>query len=389
MLAMLIVAGGLMLGSVKYIPQKVIFFLMLFLLTIIIGAATNLVPPGPLVAGLRANLKFLPFFILPFVYHFSSRQIGGQLKFLLFLFVIQAPITLYQRFVITGNYTTGDLVKGTLNGSGQLTVVLACAVAVLMTFYLAKKINLKSFVSLFFLLFIPMTLNETKSSLILLPLALLIPLYFSSKDVKLKQFIPIIAVGIVAGIGFVFIYDYFMSPRWGYGLMEFLSSSDRLETYLYRDTETDAHVGTVGKLDSIVIPVKILSENIINLLFGLGIGNVSESAIPGLSGEYAEKYRPFNPGMTMLSYVLWERGLIGVICYYILFYIVFKDSRRLINTPDGLISALSNGWSVIILLISISSFYVNFFNENVTSYLLWYFSGYIISEQFRYKKVNV
>lgn len=383
MLTILIISARFVLVGGKNTPPKVGFFLFLFLLNIIISTIINHVSAGPLVAGLRTYLKFIPFFILPFVYHFSSQQINGQLRFLLFFFIIQAPIALYQRLVITGNALTGDYVKGTLSSSGLLTVILACAIAVLMTFYLAKKISLKFFISLFFLLFIPMTINETKSTLILLPLALLLPLYFSSTNIKIKQFIPIIALVIVAGIAFVFIYDYFMSPRWGYGIIDFLSMEGRTENYLYKGATAQSARGNVGKMDSYVLAFQTLSENTLHLLFGLGIGNVSESFTPGLSGEYAERYSVFNPKMTALSLILWELGIFGVILYYVLFFIVFKDSRRL-SIHDSLIGTFSNAWSVVAILLMISTLYANIFGADVIGYLFWYFSGYIISENFRY-----
>jgi len=385
MLAVLIFSARFVLVGGKYIPQKIVIFLFLFLLNIIIGDVINQVSAGPLIAGLRKYLKFIPFFILPFVYHFSCQQITKQLKFLLFLFIIQCPIALYQRLVITGNDTTGDYVRGTVSTSGLLTVILVCAIAVLMTFYLAKRINLKSFVVIFFLLFIPMTLNETKSTLILLPLALLLPLYFSSQGIKLKQFIPVIALGVVAGILFIIIYDHFMRPRWGYGIIDFLTMDGRTEYYLYKGANTEGYVGEVGKVDSYIIALKTLSENIISLLFGLGTGNVSESFIPSLSGEYAEKYRIFVPDKTALSLIIWELGIFGAILYYALFFIVFKDSRRL-SIQDSLIGAFSSSWSVIVILLMISTSYANIFGENVIGYLFWYFSGYIISEHFRYFK---
>ena len=133
-LTILIISGRFMLGGVKYVPPKCFFFLALFLLSIMIGVVINLVPAGPLIAGFRAYLKFIPFFILPFVYRFSNEQINGQLKLLLCLLILQAPIALYQRLVLSKGLLTGDLVKGTLGGSGQLTVVLSCAIAVLMSF---------------------------------------------------------------------------------------------------------------------------------------------------------------------------------------------------------------------------------------------------------------
>jgi hypothetical protein len=387
MLAILIICARFVLVGGKNTPQKVMFFIFLFLLNIVLGAIINQVPAGPLIAGLRKYLKFLPFFILPFVYSFSSQQIHSQLKFILFFIIIQSPITLYQRLVVTGDSTTGDMVRGTLTSSGLLTVTLSCAIAILMTFYLAKKIDFRLFVLLFCLFFLPMTINETKSTLILVPLALLLPMYFSSNGIKLTQLIPIIALGIVAGIAFVFIYDYFMKPRWGYGIMDFLSMEGRTESYLYKGTEADGYVGKIGKMDSYVLAFKTLSHNVINLLFGLGIGNVTESFIPGLSGEYAEAYKIFVPDMTAMSLILWELGMFGVILYYVLYFIVFRDSRRL-GVQDGFISTFANGWSVVAILFMISTCYANIFVDNAIGYLFWYFSGYFISESFKHKKAN-
>jgi len=33
----------------------------------------------------------------------------------------------------------------------------------------------------------------------------------------------------------------------------------------------------------------------------------------------------------------------------------------------------------------LTSAYTNYFNDTATSYLLWYFSGYIVSECYKYK----
>jgi len=386
MMAILIISARFILVGGKDTPQKVVFFLGLFFLNIIIGAILNQVPAGPLVAGIRNYLKYLPFFVLPFFYRFSSEQINGQLKLLLFLFLIQCPVALYQRFVITAgaNIITGDWVRGTLTESGLLTVALTCAIAVLMTFYLAKRISLKYFILLFTFLFIPMTINETKAAFVLLPFALFLPMHFSAAGIKLKQLIPMLGFITVAGIAFIFIYDYLITPRWGYGIIDFLTTEGRTENYLYKGT-TKGHIGSMGKMDSYIVAFQTLSDDILNLLFGLGIGNISESFVPGLSGEYAEKYKFFYPHTTELSLTLWELGMFGVMLYFALFFLVYKDSRRL-SKQDGLIGILSNAMSTVTVLMFISEFYITVFQENVTGCLYWYFSGLIISEHFRYRK---
>lgn len=382
----LIVSGLFMLEGVKKIPPKIWFFLVLFLFNLVIGIVINHVSAGPLIAGFRSYLKFIPLFILPFVYQFSNQQINKQLKLLLFFFVIQSPIALYQRIVESKGIASGDYVKGMLGSSGQLTVILTCAIAVLICFYLAKRIKLSSFSIVFFILFIPMTINESKSTLILLPVALISPLLFYSNGLKLKQLIPILILGAVAGVAFVFIYDYFMRPRWGYGILDFLTMEGRVGGYLYQGNQSDGLIaGKIGNIDAVVIAFKTLSENSLNLFFGLGIGNVSESFLPGLSGEYAEEYSLFKVKANAVSLILWEMGIFGVILYYTLCLIVFKDSKRL-STRDDLIGTLSQGIGVIAILIMISAVYTNVFMSNIIAYLFWYFSGVIVSENFRYEK---
>jgi len=380
-LVMPVILGRFMLGATRNVPPKWFLFLALFLLNIIIGIVVNSVPAGPLIAGFRAYLKFIPFFLLPFVYHFSSQQIEGQLKVLLFFFIIQAPVALYQRLVVSKGLLTGDYVKGTLSSSGQLTVILCCAIAVIISFYLAKKISLTKVVVIFFLLFIPMTINETKATLILLPIALAFPFYFSSHKIKLEQLIPMIVLGIATAIAFVLVYDYFMRPRWGYGLVDFLTQEGRAGNYLYRGHNYKFY-SQVGKVDSFVIAFNTISEDLLRFFFGFGIGNVSESFSPWLSGEYAEKYSAFNVKTSVLTLILWELGVFGVISYYVLYLMILKDSKGLSINDNNITGVLSQGWRTVVVIIMVGTAYANFLQENVTGYLFWYLSGYIISENY-------
>lgn len=383
MLVILIVFVRITVGYGSNFPPMVSVFLILLLLNITVAAIANHVSAGPLIAGIRMYLQFIPFFILPFIYRFSEEQLNKQLKLLFFLFIIQTPISLYQRLVMSKGLLTGDFVKGTFGSSGQLTVALTSAIAMLMAFFLAKRISFKSFIGIFFLFFIPLTINETKSTIIFFPIAFCLPLFFSSTKINLKQLIPLVALIILAGISFVIVYDYFMRPRWGYGIIDFLSMEGRAERYVYKGADGVHNVGGIARVDSWVLAVKNLSENIINLCFGFGIGNVSESFIPSLSGEYATKYSVFNVNKTSLTLILWEFGILGAILYYFLIFMSFKCSRGL-GIKGGLLGSLSNGWSVISILIMGFILYSNVIFDSIIGYLFWYFSGYIISEYYKY-----
>ena len=381
MITMLIVLARVTVGLGVNFPPICVFFMFLFFTNILIGVVINQVASGPVIAGIRTYLKFFPFFLLPFVYSFSNTQIAQQLKLLLLLFAIQAPVALYQRLIVSGGMVTGDYVKGTIGGSGQLTVILVCAIAILLTFYLAKKISLIPFIVIFSLLFMPMTMNETKVTLILLPMALILPIYFSSANINLKQFIPLIVFITLVGIAFVFIYNHFVSSESGLGITDFLSGEGRAEYYLYKGTEFGS-LEKVGRIDAIIIAYHTLSENILTLLFGLGMGNVSVSFLPSLSGAYAEKYSDYGVTSGSMTTFLWELGILGIISYLLLFFMAFKYSK-LLSMQGNYISTFSTGWKTVSILIAIGTTYTTVFSLNSTSYLYWYFSGYLISENFR------
>ena len=92
------------------LKRKYLIFFSLFFMFILGGIIVNKVPSGVVLAGLRSNLKYLPFFFLPIVYVFSDEQISRQLKFLLVLSLIQCPVTIYQRFIKYAGVGDGDVV---------------------------------------------------------------------------------------------------------------------------------------------------------------------------------------------------------------------------------------------------------------------------------------
>jgi hypothetical protein len=106
------------------------------------------------------------------------------------------------------------------------------------------------------------------------------------------------------------------------------------------------------------------------------------SFLPELSGAYAEKYSYYGVTSGSMTTFLWELGILGIISYLLLFFMAFKYSK-LLSIQGKYISTLSTSWKAVSILIAIGSTYTIVFSLNATSYLYWYFSGYIISENFR------
>ncbi|MEA3437043.1 MAG: hypothetical protein U9R43_11300 [Thermodesulfobacteriota bacterium] len=361
------------------LKHKYLIFFSLFFMFILGGIIVNKVPSGVVLAGLRSNLKYLPFFFLPIVYAFSDEQIRRQLKFLLVLSLIQCPVTIYQRFIKYAGVGTGDVVGGTLgqNTSGVLSVYLACTISLIIAFYLKGRIKRSMLLILIGLLFLPTTLNETKVSLLLIPFALISPALFLPGQInKIKRILPVMAVSIVLMVVFVKVYDHIQG---GPTVGEFVGRGMAKE-YLYRG-EKLRQVKGISRFDSIELAVDQLSKTG-NLLLGVGIGNASDSFSDKLTGEYYKKYWQLRPGMTYLSYLLWEQGFVGVLLFIFFFGLVLQDSIYL-STRNDIAAAISLGWISVVMIIFGSFVYFNTFYQNIFGYLFWYFSGYIAAQRYR------
>ncbi|MGI9304295.1 MAG: hypothetical protein ACR2RB_16565 [Gammaproteobacteria bacterium] len=363
-------------------PKYVVFF-ALFVLHVIAGVILNAVQPGAIVQGLRVYLKFFPFFLLPAVYLFSDQEMKNQLRLILLLAVLQFPIVIYQRFVLSAGLETGDYVVGSLGVSSILSIFLISTVAVLLPFLLNRRLNPILFVVLLFLLLAPTTLNETKGSFFLLPFAFVVPaIAFAAARRRIMIVLPVLAAGTLLMAAFLSVYN--LSLGWreqGRSLTEFLDDKKFIE-YLYRESEGNkafmekAVEDEVGRIDSYILAWKTLSRDFSKLLLGLGIGNVGPSFSRYLKGEYSERYAHLGPKISSISYLMWEVGLIGLALSLLGCYLVFGDARRLAFAP-GVAGTFAQGWLAVVVIYVLSLAYKNILGFNVIGYLFWYFSGYV------------
>ena len=141
---------------------------------------------------------------------------------------------------------------------------------------------------------------------------------------------------------------------------------------------TGGFVEHIGRLDSIILPISILSNNWLQLLFGLGIGNLSASFLPGMEGEYFAIYSYYGFGMTTVGNLLWEMGVVGLALYLLLFVFIWRDSRRYAITDEdsGWYGAW---WSICMVIFTFGLIYKSILNFNELGYMLFLWSGIIAS----------
>ncbi len=367
----------------QWVAPKYWLVLGALALVILCGIINNNPGAGPLITGLRFYFRAAPLFFLPAVLPMTEAQLIRQLKVVLALAFIQLPVAVYQRWVVfsEGRFS-GDSVQGTLMDSGILSMFLICTVLVLTGLLLKRRIGILRYLVLFLLLLFPTTINETKVTVIFLPLGLLVTLFVGAEPGKRLRYSGIaVALLVVFGAIFVPIYDK-MEERDPYKIeiVDFFSNQKKLSRYVVaNDKGTAAGVGgknTAHRGEAISVLLRYLAKDPVRLAFGLGLGNASPSNLGNsFEGSY---YRLFqNLLITSFAFFLLELGLLGVMLIGALFWMVYSDSLTVARRDDTLTGALAAGWTGVVAIFLLATIYNSFhFFTSVTS-LYWYLSGII------------
>jgi len=372
---LIIVVAQLALRRRFDLPPKYVFWSVGFFFIILAGAIANDMSTGAVVMGIRENFKYAPLFLLPIVYKFDDRQIKTLLLVLLFFGCLQLPYMVHQR--ITEEWATGDYITGTLLFSNNVSVFLICSWAILFGCYLRKRVTQVQFVLLSITLLLPTTLNETKGSLVLLPLAFFLPLAFAP-DIKRLGVKLIFAGGLFAllAIGFSTINTFLIGDRGGTSILDLFLNPDRLIAYLMPAAQGGSWM---GRLDKLLLAWEQISQSSVNLLLGVGLGNVNDTSHEIFAGEFTEFGSLL--GTTFNQY-LWETGIIGVTFALMFPIFSFFDARRIVGN-NGLTSAIANGWLAVAAITFVSVFYIRAPDAQAISYLFFFVAGHVAARAYQ------
>jgi hypothetical protein len=228
-------------------------------------------------------------------------------KFSVLFLMAQLPVAAWQYH----QNGAGDAVGGTFGnkGSGILTLAVVCTV-----FFLAHFVRSNTQRVLLYLCLLPLVLNETKISFILIP-ALILFIHFQP---KIKNVIGAI---LAAGV-FLFLFNQYYSTQEGTDFDNNLAgifSKDFLNHYLFDDIYSSEDIPRFTK---IVVGWHLTSEETRTMLFGIeyGIfkgGNVVEASQAGQSMAWLMSgTRPY------LFFLLLQGGLMLITGFFwLLFHI--------------------------------------------------------------------
>ena len=352
---------------------------------ILCGIINNNPGSGPVISGMRFYFRAAPMFFLPAVLPISDGALKRQLKLLLGLAFLQLPISGYQRWIVMsqGRFS-GDSVQGTLMDSGILSMFLICAVLLFTGLLLKRRISKLQYAILFFVLLFPTTINETKVTVVFLPLGLLVTLVVGAEPGKRLRYVGLAFAFLVAfGAIFVPIYNALEEHNhYKVEILDFFTNSEALDKYL---VSSGHGIGVGGKKvahrgEAIVLPIKYLARDPSTLAFGLGLGNVSPSNIgKNFQGSYYGVFQ--NLLVISFAYFVLEFGLVGVAVIGMLFWLVFFDSVAVARTDDSFTAAIAAGWTGIVAVFLIATLYNAFHYFTSVTFLYWYLSGVICARR--------
>ena len=384
-----------------FLSNKYVILGIIVTIHITLGTVVNNVDPGTIATGMRPYVKWIPVFLLPTIYHFSNTHLNKQIKLVLALSILQCPITLYQRFIQYRSYDSGDVITGTFGGSasGALSIFLVSIFAILTAYYVRDRIAFKSYIVLTLLVLIPTTINETKVTMFLLPIAVVVPYLFAAKRLTIPRLFSVSSLGVVVLVAFIVGYDYVETSMGSPSILEFYESG-QADRYMYNENtfklkdiwsnnkigqnfslERNNNVSAGGRLDDTLLPIKTLSKKPVQFWFGLGVGNVSNSIISQFTGKYADKLGLSGVGL-LFSMIFWEIGCGGIIFLSIFLFYIFSDTYKL-RSDEGGPGAFAAGWLGVLAIIIITLPYANILYFSPIIFLFSYFSGYIVSERNR------
>jgi hypothetical protein len=240
---------------------------------------------------------------------------------------------------------------------------------------------------------VPVMLTESKASIGYIPLAFIVPIFTNYRTgtnrKNGKQILGVLTLLAVVGLAFVATYDYF--AQFGResrraGLIEFFVSGTA-ENYLNRGAIDSRRVNKTGYVDIVLLPLSQLSDEPFKLFFGLGIGSVSGSAIESLAADKPDTGDYTVRIASSVSQFLWEIGVLGLIIYFLFFYMLYNDARRL-SKGEGVLARLALGWTGVIAIGTLALFFRIFFEDSAIAYPFWFYAGMIAASAVRVKKVE-
>jgi hypothetical protein len=311
----------LVLRTVSSLSYRLLVVVLFFVVCFVINMTFSKASLFASVNGLR-EIIMLPALAIFFHAIFNSDNEENKWKYIrlmkkyatLFL-ILQIPFAAYQFLM----YGASDFVGGTL-GAGS-SGIMALSILCLVFFMFLVKTRPGTGVFLFAAL-IPLFLNETKISFLLIPLLIL--LIFFSPNIKN------IFGALIGSVGALIIFNALFTSSYEThdNNLSDIFSADYLSNYLLGDTDLS---DDIPRFTKIVLSYHLISQQPNTLFFGLEYGLFRGGTMVGLT-ESAESYQWLVFGTRpYLFYLIMQGGLL-LVAAFLTFILTINHFFRRNNT---------------------------------------------------------
>ncbi|MFM9913832.1 MAG: hypothetical protein ACKVN9_09895 [Methylophilaceae bacterium] len=354
----------------------------------IVATALQWYSAGEFIAGFKRYFQMYGLLFAFATLAITPLDFQRWLKLLLGIALLQLPFAVYERFVLAAQRGSGgeatDVVAGTMGANlvggspnSVMALFLLLAIAFIFMRWRAGLLATWKLIVLGLLLLAPLTLGETKIVVVMIPLMGMVLL---RKDFALNpvRYLPVL-MGLV-----------FMTVVMAYVYVVVVLDSD-----FYHVIKESLHynVGTEGYGVLYLNRTSVVSfwwslqglHDPLGFLIGHGLGS-SYGVAAGNSGHIAVQYPRYGIGLTTMSTLLWDVGVLGFALYLAMFISAWRAANRLWqDTTDALVRAdvlvIQAGLAMFMLFIIYSDNQINLITMEIIVVTTLGYLAFLVQQQ--------
>lgn len=311
-------------------PPAFFYALFAFFIVVAISAFASKTPPLHLLIGLKNYLFVWSVLFVFAVARLDECSIEGMWRFLLWVAMLQLPLTLVQHlFWSSRNW---DAVVGSFNGdsegggaSGALAVFLVIAMVLALALYKQKQVSPRLAAGVCGAGLVSLLLAEVKVVFILLPLAAML---LFRREFSGRPRIAILGMTIALSITALLFIGY---EKMYYGrVASSVTASGYLAHLAKANLRTDFINSSTGEVSRLAVPFvwwRFNAHDWRRVVIGNGVAATRQSSTIGL-GEAARRF-PFSLDTSTVSVLLWEFGMAGLASFTLVLALGAMSAARL------------------------------------------------------------
>lgn len=358
------------------VSMNVIGCILIYLLVTLGSYIMNMYSPAHYLWGFRNNFRFFIFFVLSVIW-LTKSDFYLVTDILYGFFIINILAVTYEFFFaeLGSSIAVGDYISGLYSlridrgGNAALNwlccIVCTCDIAK----YLNKEKSLKHLLCTLLGAFYIVSLSEIKFFFVEIIFIVSVALVLSKKSVKSLTFILIAIISL--NLGIKLLYEFFPSFD---GFFE----SNTIISYV-NDEAGYGHSGGMNRSNTVEYVLDNLLYGFPDKMFGVGLGNAEDSAIPILRTDFYARYGSTSYSFFMSSMVTVETGIMGLLSYIVILINNLITSVKLNSKECPTVK-------VVTIIISCLSLMMFFYNQSLKLETSGFMVYMIVAFAFIYNK---